>query len=202
METLSNQSGSTAKSNIEESRIGTRIRHSRMAHGYNLQALAEKVGCSVSALSKIENKRANPSVTMLHRICEALGTNLSEMFANTDSNDSVVTRKDERPMISTDQLRNGHGIQLQRLIPYAPGYLLQGNVHVIEPGGYSSEGLVHQGEELGYVLEGVIQLVVDGNVYTASAGDSFLFRSEKPHSYKNIGDEVARVIWVNTPPTF
>ncbi len=187
---------------FEESRIGTRIRHARMARGYKLQTLADEVGCSVSALSKIENRRANPSVTMLHRICEALGTNLSEMFAESDRGQSVVTREDQRPMISTDQLRRGHGIQLQRLVPYAPGYLLQGNVHVIEPGGYSTEGLVHEGEELGYVLEGTIQITVDGETYSASAGDSFFFRSDLPHSYKNTGDVVARVVWVNTPPTF
>lgn len=186
----------------EESRIGLRIRHARLTRSYKLRELADKVGCSVSALSKIENRKANPSVTLLHRICEALGTNLSEMFSDTDAGDSIITREDQRPMISTDQLRRGHGIQLQRLVPNGPGFLLQGNVHVIQPGGYSTDGLVHDGEELGYVLEGTIQLTVDGKDYTGNPGDSFFFRSERPHSYKNIGKVVARIIWVNTPPTF
>jgi quercetin dioxygenase-like cupin family protein/DNA-binding Xre family transcriptional regulator len=186
----------------EESRIGLRVRHARLTRSYKLQTLADKVGCSVSLLSKIENRRANPSLTMLHRICEALDTNLSEMFFETSAGDSIMTREDQRPMISTDQLNRGHGIQLQRLVPNGPGFLLQGNVHVIQPGGYSTVGLMHDGEELGYVLEGTIQLTVDGEDYTGNAGDSFFYRSERPHSYKNVGKYVARIIWVNTPPTF
>lgn len=202
MTTVRKQATSMATTDGGQSRIGTRIKHSRLTRGYTLQALASKVGCSVSALSKIENRRANPSVTMLHRICEALGTNLSEMFTDTKSDDSVVTKASQRPMISTDQLRRGHGIQLQRLVPNSPGYLLQGNVHLIEPGGYSTEGLVHDGEELGYVISGCVELTVDGEPHLAEAGDSFFFRSDHPHSYKNPGDEVAVVVWVNTPPTF
>jgi len=185
-----------------QSRIGIRIKHSRLARGYTLQSLASKIGCSVSALSKIENRRANPSVTMLHRICEALDTNLSEMFIDTRAGTEVVTKESQRPMISTDQLRRGQGIQLQRLVPYSPGYLLQGNVHVVQPGGYSTEGLVHDGEELGYVVSGRLELTVDGESHTAEAGDTFFFHSDHPHSYRNSGEEVVVVVWVNTPPTF
>lgn len=186
----------------DEPRIGTRIKHTRLARGLTLKELAGKVGCSVSALSKIENQRANPSITMLHNICGALGYNMATLFADGGDGSSVVTRGKDRPVITTDQLRRGHGIQLQRLVPYAPGYLLQGNVHLIEPGGYSNEGLQHEGEELGYVIEGVLELNVDGKTYTAEAGDSFFFRSDNPHSYRNPGNTVTRVVWVNTPPTF
>ncbi|MCP1673764.1 transcriptional regulator with XRE-family HTH domain [Natronocella acetinitrilica] len=186
----------------EEPRIGTRLKHTRLTRGLTLKDLADTVGCSVSALSKIENRRANPSITMLHKICGALGTNMATLFADGVDDASVVTRGKDRPVITTDQLRRGHGIQLQRLVPYAPGYLLQGNVHMIEPGGYSNEGLQHEGEELGYVVEGTLELNVDGKTYIAEAGDSFFFRSDSPHSYRNPGDTVTRVIWVNTPPTF
>jgi len=51
-------------------------------------------------------------------------------------------------------------------------------------------------------LEGEIELTIDGNRYCAKAGDSFHFRSELPHAYRNIGTKPARVLWVNTPPTF
>ena len=33
-----------------------------------------------------------------------------------------------------------------------------------------------------------------------AAGASFFFRSDLPHSYRNPGRRVARVIWVNAPP--
>ncbi len=182
-------------------RIGGKIRHARLLRELSLKELAEKVGCSVSALSKIEGQKANPSITMLHRICAALDTNLSELFSGDDEV-AIVTKASDRPMIETDQLRRGTGILLERLVPYSTGYLLQGNVHIIEPGGGSEDGLVHEGEEMGYVIEGQVELTVEGVTYLAEAGDSFFFRSNLAHSYRNPGDTVSRVIWVNTPPTF
>lgn len=182
-------------------RIGAKIRHARLLRELSLKDLAEKVGCSVSALSKIESQKANPSITMLHRICSALDSNLASLFSG-DEDVAVVTRAEDRPVITTDQLRRGTGILLERLVPYSTGYLLQGNVHIIEPGGGSDVGLQHEGEELGYVIEGVLELIVDGTTYLANAGDSFFFHSNLPHSYRNPGETVARVVWVNTPPTF
>ena len=32
-----------------------------------------------------------------------------------------------------------------------------------------------------------------------TAGDSFFFKAYLPNSYRNTGDKVARIIWVNTP---
>ncbi|MEI9916626.1 MAG: cupin domain-containing protein [Methylovirgula sp.] len=62
--------------------------------------------------------------------------------------------------------------------------------------------LSHEGEEIGYVICGEIELVVGGKPYRVGAGDSFHFRSEVPHSCRNIGETEARVIFINTPPTF
>ena len=184
-------------------RIGTRLKHARLTRGLTLQDLADIVGCSVSTISKIENQRANPSVTMLHRMCTALGTNMSHLFAPRKDGEGVVTPASERPVITTDQLRRGHGILLERLVPYAPGHLIQGNIHVIEPQGYSNEGLQHEGEEVGYVIEGVLELTVNNITHIVNTGDSFFFTSDSPHSYRNPSEtEITRVIWVNSPPTF
>lgn len=188
-------------SNQHVVRIGAKIRHARMLRELTLKELADRVGCSVSALSKIENQKANPSITMLHKISTALESNLASLFMG-DEHTSVVTPAGGRPVITTDQLRHGTGIKLERLVPYSPGYLLQGNIHVIEPGGGSDVGLQHEGEELGYIIEGELELTVDGVKYLARTGDSFFFSSDLSHSYANPGNSVTRVIWVNTPPTF
>lgn len=152
-------------------------------------------------LSKVENDRAAPSFATLHRVATTLGTNISELYSAPDSAERIVSQAGERPMLVTDNLRSGKGIQMERLIPYARNHLLQGNIHVIEPGG-GSEAIAHAGEEIGYVLEGEIELTIDGKKMPAKAGDSFHFRSELPHAYRNVGATKARVLWVNTPPTF
>ena len=52
------------------------------------------------------------------------------------------------------------------------------------------------------MLEGQIELDVDGTRHLVGPGDSFSFRSERKHSYRNSGRGIARVLWINTPPTF
>jgi len=181
--------------------IGVRLRHARMVRGITLKELADEADCSESMLSKIENDKAAPSFGTLHRIATALGTNISELYSVTNIRDLIVSHAGERPVLVTDNLRTGKGIELERLIPYSREHLLQGNIHCIAPGG-GSEAIVHAGEEIGYVLEGEIELVIDGKKHRAEAGASFHFRSELPHSYRNVGAKTARVLWISTPPTF
>ena len=192
------KAGAAAK---QPAALGVRLRHARMVRGITLKELADEADCSESMLSKIENDKAAPSFGTLHRIATALGTNISELYSAANSGDRIVSHAGERPVLVTDNLRTGKGIQLERLIPYSREHLLQGNIHRIAPGG-GSEAIVHAGEEIGYVLEGEIELVIDGKRVRAKSGDSFHFRSELPHAYRNVGSKTARVLWVSTPPTF
>ena len=113
-----------------------------------------------------------------------------------------MLRCGKRPVVETDQMRRGEGVQLEALIPNASGHLLSGYINHIEPGGGSDGVIQHEGEEFGYVLEGQIELSVGGRRYRVGEGDSFHFRSERAHSYRNVGKKKARILWLNTPPTF
>ncbi len=183
-------------------RLGTAIRHARLTLGIRLQDVAEKAGCSESLVSKIENGRALPSLTTLHRIADALQTTVGRLCAAPDARGGVVSRRGERPIVQVDPVRRGEGISLERLIPYNAAHLLQGNIHIVSPGGSSDGSLSHEGEEVGFVIEGTLELTVGGDVFLLQAEDSFSFRSELPHSYRNPGTVRARVIFINTPPSF
>ena len=91
---------------------------------------------------------------------------------------------------------------MERLIPYDASHLLQGNIHIVSPGGGSEGALSHDGEEVGFVIEGTLELTVGGETYLLQAEDSFSFRSRLPHSYRNPGTVRTRVIFINTPPSF
>ncbi len=187
---------------INPPRLGMRLKLARQTRGMTLKALAEAANCSESLLSKIENGKATPSLPMLHRLVGALGTNIGWMFEEADGEEQMIFREGKRPLIALDPLRRGEGISLERVVPYSPGHLLQCNIHHIEKGGKSAGPIQHVGEEVGYVLVGRIELIIDGKGFNLSAGDSFVFNSELPHHYRNIGEERASIFWVNTPPTF
>ncbi|MEX6508961.1 cupin domain-containing protein [Jiella sp. M17.18] len=182
--------------------LGTRLRLARKTRGLTLKALAAAAGCSESLLSKIENGKVFPSLPMLHRLVAVLETNIGWMFEEVDGEEGIVFRAGTRPRITLDPLRQGEGISLERIVPYSAGHLLQCNIHHIEPGGESAGPIEHTGEEVGYVISGEIELFVGQRCFRLSVGDSFVFRSELPHHYRNVGPATASIFWVNTPPTF
>ncbi|MEL6218224.1 MAG: XRE family transcriptional regulator [Pseudomonadota bacterium] len=183
------------------SKIGGQIRYQRRLRGMTLQGLAAKAECSESMVSKVETGRVNPSLTMLSRLAKALGINVSTFFVDEQLSE-VVMRSGTRPRLDTDALRRGDGITLERLAPYAEGCMLQANIHIVAAGGRSDGVISHLGEEVGFLLEGELELEVDGQRYQLRPGDSFYFSSDRPHGYRNLGSSEARVLWVNTPPTF
>ena len=183
-------------------RLGTRLKLARQTRGMTLKAVALAAGCSESLLSKIENGKASPSLPMLHRLVEVLETNIGWMFEEVDGEEGIVFRAGTRPLIALDPLRRGEGISLERVIPYSAGHMLQCNIHHIEEAGESAGPIRHAGEEVGLVLAGAIELLVEEQTVRLGPGDAFVFRSERPHHYRNVGTERASIFWVNTPPTF
>lgn len=180
--------------------LGQKLRHARRIRGLRLKDVAGQAGCSESLLSKIENGKAAPSLLMLHRITEALGTTVAACFSDRDVEPLTVYRAGERPVIHLGSTRSGLEPSLERLTPYKAGRALNANLHVVPPGAGSEGALKHAGEEVGFVIEGVVELTVDGRSVVIAAGGSFFFQSSLPHSYRNVGAETARIVWVNTPP--
>lgn len=178
--------------------IGRRIRNLRHIKGLTLKDLAKRALCSESMLSKVENGKAQLSITLVHRIVHSLDITITALFSESQADQGIVTRGKERSTFRIDS----NGSRLERLIPPNLGHLLEGNLHILEPGGGSDGILTHEGEEVGYVLSGEFELTVSGVQYLLHSDDSFVFRSEEPHSYRNPGSETTRVLWISTPPTF
>lgn len=182
--------------------LGRRLKHARLIQGLTLKTLADAAGCSESMLSKVERGHASPSLATLHRLAKVLETNIAKLTSNEETAPSPVLRSGERPLIGFRSGRQRGGIKLERIIIPGNAWLLQADVHILEPQSSSGEQITHSGEELGYVLEGEFELTLGTDKYHLGAGDSFHFVSDVPHSYRNPGVSITRVLWINTPPTF
>jgi transcriptional regulator with XRE-family HTH domain len=183
-------------------KIGLKLRQARKARRLTLKELADRIGASESLLSKIENERVIPSLQTLHKIVSELGTSIGALFSADAPGDQVVFRRGERPVLSVDTIgRNaGQGIRIESLA--LSHELLYPSIHIVAPGGDTGGTITHVGEEVGYVLEGEVHMVIGDKEYHLQQGDSFFFRSETPHGYRNQGTQEARILWVNTPSTF
>ncbi len=191
----------TAPPPDEAIQVGVRLRHARLTRRLTLRQLADRAECSESMVSKVENGRALPSLTTLHRICRVLDLTVGQLFGKANDPPGVLTRAGDRAVLNMHPLRPNSGIKLEQLIPFDPKNLLEGSIHLIAPGS-GLDLISHQGEEVAYVIEGVIELTVGEATYVVKAGDSAHFRSELSHGYRNPGPKAARVIVINTPPTF
>jgi len=185
----------------QSARIGNRLRYARRKQDLLMKEVARRVGCSESLISKIERGHATPSLRMLHNIAAVLNINIASLF-DAGADEQVVRRNGERPLIRLESRTGGGTIELERLAPSEDQTLLEANIHVVEPGAESDGEITHEGEEVGYVIEGTVELTVDGVLYVLEVGDSFYFRSELAHRYRNTGNATARMLWVNTPPSF
>ncbi|HTR08191.1 MAG TPA: cupin domain-containing protein [Paraburkholderia sp.] len=184
--------------------VGARLKHARLNFRLSLRQLADKVGCTESYLSKVENNKVRPSLPMLHKIAVTLGISVAKLFVEEDHTQGPVTilREGERAVLRTDHRRAGDAVSLETLLPSHLATLLEANIHHV-PAGASSQGfLEHQGEEMGFVLEGELELTVGEQTVRVGPGDSFFFLSHIAHAYRNIGSTDARVLWVNTPQSF
>jgi transcriptional regulator with XRE-family HTH domain len=179
--------------------VGARLKHARQLAGIRMRELAAKVGCTEGMISKIENARVMPSLPMLQRLVEALGRDLPSFFGSNPDAPGLVLRAGQRPIVTTDPIRKGHGVHYERLIPFGAGNLLEGNIHVVAPDGAKHDPITHQGETMGYVIQGQLELSIEGTIYLLNAGDSFFFKNHLTNSYRNPGRHEARVLWVNTP---
>lgn len=179
--------------------LGSRVRYARRKQGLTLAAVATRIGCSESLLSKIECDRTTPTLPTLFKLAEVLGTSTAALFSDSQNTEVVIYHQGERPELKLGS-RDGKRAdsKFERIIPYVEGRLLDANVHVVPPGGGSSGTYSHQGEEVGFVIEGFIELTVDGRAQLLRPGSSFFFNSSLPHSYRNIGAAEARVLWVNS----
>jgi transcriptional regulator with XRE-family HTH domain len=184
-------------------RIAFQLRRERRLKSLRLKDVADAAGISPSLISKIEHNKIKPSLSTLHRLAKALGTSISALLPAEGAADKVVSRPGERPVVGKVQnMSEWEGIEAEIMVPHREKQLLEGFVFIMEPGGHSGGILQHEGEECGYVLDGQLELTVGGRIFRLHPGDSFFFPSDIPHAYRNPGRKKARVIWINTPPTF
>lgn len=180
--------------------LGTKLRHARLTRGMRIKDVADKAGCSEGMVSKVENGKVSPSLALLHRLVAATGTNVSSLFENTP--DRFITRAGQRSAFSQSGVADGAAIVMELLTPIPSPALFQSSVHIIPQNVMSDGPIEHEGEDFGYVLEGKLELFVGDQTFHLDVGDTFYFPSTLPHSYRNPGDTVTRVLWFNTPPTF
>ena len=181
-----------------ESEIGSRIKIHRLSNHLTLRQLAEKVGCTDAYLSQIENGRVSPSIASLKKIADALQTKITDFFVESQSEDPVVLKPEERINLSLERWN----ARIQSLVINHKDKRMHPFFTTIQPGGGSHGLYSHVGEEFGIILKGQLEIELDGSMYMVHENESFYYNSALPHSWTNPGKSETVVVWVISPPTF
>lgn len=178
--------------------VGQRLRAIRIARRRTLREVAESAGLSESFLSQVERGRASGSIASLRRIADSLGVNIADLFQPSGLAQPRVLRRDERPTLAFGILGR------KMLLTPGPLHHLEVFVGEIDPGGSTgAEAYAHgDSEELFVVLRGTVRLELGAGVHELETGDSIGYMSSTPHRVSNVGDGVAEVMWVISPPSY
>lgn len=195
----------TSSSNVPElprssetsNNIGSAVRSYREMRGKTIREVAVQSKISPGFLSQLENGRTGASLETIKRISHALGVTLAELVDSETGATRGVTRKLDRAVIPSD-----HG-STKFVISKPPMRNVEVYDCVFEPGGSTGDSVyaIGNSQEIVICQEGRLRVVVGDEHFELGEGDSLEFRSTVPHGIWNDGTEVARVIWIVSPPT-
>jgi transcriptional regulator with XRE-family HTH domain len=173
--------------------LGSRLREARRAQRKTLAQVAAESGLTKGFVSKLENDQASASVASLVRLCDALSLPVGSLFEPAVGQ---VVRREAYPPIEF----GGTGMRECLLTP-GTERRLQAILSEIEPGGGSGDARYTLPTEVEFVLvlAGQLHLDLAGEDVELHAGDALTFSAATQHSFRAVGTEPARVVWVVAP---
>lgn len=208
--TVTAKSGATAEAGTAQpsARMGNRIRELRHRDGLTLIQLADLAGLSHSFLSQVERGVAQPSMSSLHRIAQALRTTQDRLMAGGGAPGGGA--EDPGPPIAVLHAHEGVSLNTIDEGPAPAGVARQ---LLIEPGGFYPTEFVlrtpvfdeffrHEGNEFLYVAVGTIEVELDREdgqrSFLLATGDCLRYPGDVPHRWRLIGETDARLLMVHT----
>lgn len=185
---------------MEEKLITKRLKEIRLSKKLTLEKLAKLTGFTKGYLSQIENSNQPPPIYTLSRISNALGVDVSELFAQAFETipyqEITIGRRDQHNLQNRES--TPYGYIFEDLAPMKKGKNMEPFIVTV---GFDrkidvQKDFRHDGEEFIYVLEGTLELFFKGESFILEKGDSVYFDADKPHSGKSLGEKEAKLLIV------
>lgn len=165
--------------------IGDNLKRLRAEAGMSLGALAEASGVSKSRLGQIERGEANPSVTTVWQIANALRVEFSALVTSPREG-SVVARASNVEPVVADRGR----YRAYPLFPFDPAHGFEVYVCELDASGRLTAVPHTEGAwETVVVSAGTLTIRVGDELHTLGPGDAIRFKADGPHEYTNPGAE-------------
>lgn len=172
-------------------RVAESLRRFRQDRQLSLDDLAQRSGVSRAALSQIEGRRTNPTLSVLWKIAVGLEVPFHDLLGGHQDAPILVLKSGDAP-----PMRSADGRTESRLLSPG-GSATETEVYelrLVPRAIHKSEAHSRGTTETLIVLVGNMRLTVGGAVQEIAAGDSVFFRADTEHAYENVGGREARCI--------
>ena len=201
--------------------FGTKLRARRRGQMMTLKQLSEKTGLSISLLSEIERGLAQPSMSSLKRIAQAMDFSLfnfveEQTDPNGDQNQMTLrSKKHGSPGTYIKDIGVVRAGKRKKLMyPNFPALfemltpdlnrLIEMLYGRFEPGFNSGPEPIKDppGEKCALILSGCLEMKIGETTLRLNEGDAVYYPGDAPVYMRVIGKEACHSILVVTPPTF
>lgn len=199
--------GTAQQADREALELGQVIRALRLERNLTLTAVAQAAGVSASLISQVERGLATPSISALRRLAGALGVPIAALFlGNQEASDGESDQSGRRLVVRRHE-RKGLHVPRSRVVYELLTPDLNRRIEFIwieyQPGSVTHpEPMSHPGEENAVCLEGSVVVIVEGQEFKLTKGDSISFDSGRAHQVENRSSKRAVLVSAITPPAF
>jgi transcriptional regulator with XRE-family HTH domain len=186
-----------------DTHVGEKLVTVRESLGLSDEALAERSGCDVSVIRRIEAGEIAPSLAPLIKISRALGVRLGTLLDDDTQVGPVVTRADEAEEVTRlKSLETGAAGGVLDFFSLAAGktarHMEPFLIDVKPAEGHALSS--HEGEEFLFVLGGELEVEYGRDTHLLGVGDSIYYDSIVPHQVRSAGEAPARILAVVYTP--
>jgi|SRR5579859_734043 len=159
-------------------RLARNVKHLRQARALTQMQMAKLSGLPRATWSNLESGGANPTLSVLHRVAQALQVTLEEIVA------APRAGVQHYPKGSLPTRARGDVIVSSLLPDKIPGMLIE---RLELPPASRLVGVPHTPGTREYLTceAGTIELVASGQAWRVEKGDVVVFRGDQRHSYSN-----------------
>jgi transcriptional regulator with XRE-family HTH domain len=185
------------KREVEEIRVGEKIKELREKKGLSLKDVADLTGFSTALLSQMENHLVSPSLGTIIKLARALGVRVGDFLGESEEEPFSIVRKDERKKVSRFASKDGvkYGYSYESLGYDKKDRHMEPFIVTLEPATVKpSKTSVHEGEEFIFVLEGEMEVVLGNHTDVLYPGDSIYYDSTIPHRIQCHQDKITRIL--------
>jgi transcriptional regulator with XRE-family HTH domain len=178
--------------------VAEHVRSLRTARGWSLDELSGRSGVSKGMLVQIEGTRTNPSIGTLCRIADAFGVTVARLLEPAAERGVRISTADDAPLLWRGE-RGG----LARLLggPNEPDFVELWEWRLNAGEAHTSADHAPGTRELLHVLAGTAVITVNAEDHVVGAGQTIEFRADRPHGYRNGGDDPVRLMMVVVMPS-